>query len=133
MVITILLLTIQSVNGTMELSNRFLAVIVRSCERLGIETTDAWWNSSVNIRRIGHTIEYFVLAVSAGFAFKRVWQDLIFCTVVSILDQFTKAFVPIRHLDINDLPFDMVGIVAGVLVFTVIKVTVKMLKSMSSN
>lgn len=129
MVITILLLTIQSVNGTMALSNRFLAVIVRSCESLGIETTDAWWNSSVNIRRIGHTIEYFVLAVSAGFAFKRVWQGLIFCTVVSILDQFTKVLVPVRHFDIYDLPFDMVGIVAGLAIVMVIRVTVKLLKN----
>ena len=83
----------------------------------------------MNIRRIGHTIEYFVLAVSAGFAFKRVWQGLIFCTVVSILDQFTKAFVPVRHFDINDLPFDMVGIVAGLAIVMVIRVTVKLLRN----
>ena len=123
-VLAILLLTVQSVSGTMTLSNSFLKLITTICTKLGI-STDAWWNSSVHIRRLGHVIEYAILGLTAGIAFKKPWKAFIFCAGISLLDQFTKIFVPVRHFDTKDIPFDMAGIVVGLAVIMVVKMVVE--------
>ena len=121
MVTAILLLTIQSVSGTMTLSNSFLRLLNAFCKRVGIDTTNVWWNTSVHIRRIGHVIEYTALGITAGIAVDRAWKGLFLCIAVSLLDQFTKIFVPVRHFDVKDLPFDFIGIVIGLVVVIVMK------------
>lgn len=132
MVITILLLTIQSVNGTMKLSNGFLRVLNSICRRLGIKT-DGWWNSSAHIRRIGHVIEYAALGITANVAFRKWWKGLIFCIAISLLDQFTKAFVPVRHFDVKDIPFDFAGIVLGMVAVMIVRGIVKVIRTVRKN
>ena len=121
MVIAILLMTIQSVDGTMTLSNSFLRLLIDLCKRISIETADAWWNTSDHIRRIGHVIEYTALGITAGIAVDRAWKGLLLCIAVSLLDQYTKIFVPVRHFDIKDFPFDLVGIALGLAVLMIVK------------
>ena len=124
MVVAILLLTIQSVSGTMTLSNSFLSILVRFCNRFGIET-NAWWNKSVHIRRIGHVIEYTALGITVGVAFSNPWKGFVFCISISLLDQFTKIFVPVRHFDVKDMPFDLVGIIIGLAVVMIVRVIIR--------
>ena len=57
-------------------------------------------------------------------------ERLIFCVAVSLLDQFPKIFVPVRHFDVKDLPFDFIGIVIG-LVVIVVKGIIKAVSSKS--
>ena len=89
--------------------------------RIGIITDNEWWNTDKGVRLLGHVIEYFALGLAAGIAFRKKWLALIFCMVVSIADQITKIFVPIRHFDAGDIPFDIIGFVRGILIVWVIE------------
>ena len=40
--------------------------------------------------------------------------SMLLCITVSVLDQVIKIFVPIRHFDWADIPFDIVGAVFGI-------------------
>lgn len=110
-------------------SEEFRKLLVKACEKLGI-SSDAWWNSSSGIRKLGHVIEYGLLGIASGIAFissdrwfKGTAFALILCIAVSVLDQCVKIFVPIRHFDWTDIPFDIVGSLAGiglVMIITVI-------------
>ena len=82
----------------------------------------------VNIRWIGHTIEYFALGLAAGAMFKRKWIALPVCLLISVIDQLTKIFIPVRHFDPEDIPFDIVGFCCGIAIAWVISLAVRVLK-----
>lgn len=102
------------------MSEEFRKLLVRACERLGIQTA-SWWNSSAGIRKLGHILEYGLLGLASGIAFissdrwvKGCIVSMLLCITVSVLDQVIKIFVPIRHFDWTDIPFDIVGAVLGI-------------------
>ena len=64
-----------------------------------------------HIRKLGHTIEYFLLGFACYCCFG--WKGLICCAVFSVLDQCFKELIPVRHFDSTDLPYDMLGYVLG--------------------
>lgn len=104
-----------------ELSEWFRARLLDICTYLGIKSEKlegAWWNDSSGIRKLGHIIEYGLLGIGAGVAIDRKRWAVITCIAVSILDQVIKVFVPIRHFDITDLPFDAIGAVLGIMIVT---------------
>ena len=109
------------------MSEEFRKLLVRACERFGIPTA-SWWNSSSGIRKLGHVIEYGLLGIASGIAFisserfaKGITIALSLCIAVSVLDQVIKIFVPIRHFDWTDLPFDIVGGVLGIGIVSLIR------------
>ena len=109
------------------MSEEFRKLLVKAFERLGI-SSDTWWNSSSGIRKLGHVIEYGLLGITSGIAFidgSRVFKGtviaLALCTTVSVLDQVVKIFVPIRHFDWTDIPFDIAGSLVGVGIVVIIK------------
>ena len=111
----------------MEISEHFRVWLVETLRGIGIETEDFWWNDGSGIRKLGHVMEYGLLGMASAIAFfdghravKSVVISLAFCVAVSVLDQVVKIFVPIRHFDVTDLPFDAIGSVAGILFITVI-------------
>lgn len=120
----ILALTLQNPEGTMELSGGFLEELIRLVQKLGVSKewmNAAWWNDPGHIRKVGHVLEYFILGLSAAFLFCRkgkrfVGKALLFCAVVSLLDQTLKEILPTRHFDVTDLPFDLIGYGCGILV-----------------
>ena len=120
----ILGLTLQDEEGTTELSGGFLEKLIQMVQMLGISEEQlnlAWWNDPGHVRKLGHVLEYFILGLSSAFLFckrgkKFVLKALVFCAVVSILDQILKECLPTRHFDITDLPYDFVGYGSGVLV-----------------
>ena len=120
----ILGLTLQDAEGTTELSEGFQKKLIQMVQTLGISEEQlnlAWWNDPGHVRKLGHVLEYFMLGLSSAFLFckrgkKFVLQALVFCTVVSILDQILKECLPTRHFDVTDLPYDFVGYGSGVLV-----------------
>lgn len=126
-VVGILVLTTQNKEETTSLSQSFRNWLVEVSIRLGIDTDTEWWNDRQNVRLLGHVIEYFILGLASGIAFKRKWVALIFCVLISLLDQITKIFVPVRHFDIGDIPFDLVGIVSGILIAWVIGMAIRAL------
>ena len=112
-------------------SEEFRKLLVKTCERLGINS-DAWWNSSSGIRKLGHIIEYGLLGIASGIAFidgfkgfKGTVLAIGLCITVSVLDQVVKIFVPIRHFDWTDIPFDIAGAVLGIGIVVIIKMVVK--------
>ena len=109
------------------MSEEFRKLLVKTCERLGI-SSDTWWNSSSGIRKLGHVIEYGVLGLASGIAFinsdrwaKGTVIALALCIAVSFIDQVVKIFVPIRHFDWTDIPFDIVGSLVGIGIVVIIK------------
>ena len=113
------------------MSEEFRKLLVRACERLGIRS-DAWWNSSSGIRKLGHVLEYGLLGIASGIAFidfghrfKGTAIALSLCLTVSVLDQVSKIFVPIRHFDWTDIPFDIVGGIIGIGIVLVVTMVMK--------
>lgn len=100
----ILLLNLQGKDATMALSDRVGNILKAVC-----------WDDSVwieaHIRKLGHTIEYFLLGIACYSCFG--WKGLIYCGIFSILDQCFKELIPIRYFDSTDLPYDMLGYALG--------------------
>ena len=78
-----------------------------------------WWNDYFFMRKIGHLVEYIPLGLSTCFAF-RGWRALVFCVVVSFVDQLIKGILPGREFDWRDMPFDLIGYVVGILVMAIV-------------
>ena len=127
-IVAIFALTAQSKEGTVGLSDTFMNVLVKICSRLGMDVDSEWWNSRVNIRWLGHTIEYFALGLAAGAMFKRKWIALPVCLFISVIDQLTKIFIPVRHFDAEDIPFDIVGFCGGIAIAWVISIAVRAMR-----
>ena len=113
----------------MNLSESFRAILLKLYAKTGTDVSNQWWNNSVGIRRVGHVIEYFILGLCAGIAFEKKWKGLLLCIAVSVFDQIAKIFVPVRHFDIEDLPFDIIGYVSAIAITAVIAIAVKKCKS----
>ena len=73
-----------------------------------------WWNDYIFMRKLGHLVEYIPLGLSTCFAF-RGWRALVFCVVVSFVDQLVKGILPGIEFDWIDMPFDFIGYVVGIL------------------
>ncbi len=61
-----------------------------------------------------------MLGIAAAISLKRKRYALLFCLCVSVIDQIIKIYVPGRHFDWVDLPFDAVGYVCGIVVLGLI-------------
>lgn len=109
-------LSIQSVDGTMKLSNGTRYYVDSLVTGVGIDTSDNWWNDSSNFRKLGHVIEFFALGAIAFLTVKHMRISLVICACVSLIDQTIKIFVPVRHFDANDLLFDAIGYVIPIII-----------------
>lgn len=127
----IISLTLMNTPKNVAFSEGFRKLLVKAYEKLGI-SSDAWWNSSSGIRKIGHILEYGVLGLASGIALieshrrlRVMFIALGVCIIVSALDQMIKIFVPIRHFDWTDIPFDVLGSLIGIGVVVIIKMLVE--------
>lgn len=100
----ILLLNLQGKDATMALSNKVSAFLQ------AVFPDDSAWIAA-NIRKLGHTMEFFLLGITCYCCFGR--KGLICCAFFSVLDQCFKELIPVRHFDSTDLPYDMLGYVLG--------------------
>lgn len=121
--IAILLLTLQRPEGTKALSNETRQTLVRIYEKFNLDPNEAWWNSQLRIRCLAHTVEYFALGLAAGLVFKKKRYALLLCIVISFTDQLIKIFVPTRHFDWHDFPFDLTGFGSAILIMWIISRT----------
>lgn len=98
----ILLLNLQDGDASLNLS-----------ERVGVFLETLFGNGwlRANVRRLGHTAEYFLLGFACCWGFG--WRGLPFAAGVSVLDQCFKALIPVRYFDSTDLPYDMLGYALG--------------------
>ena len=126
----IMYLTVMKLDDTVYLSESFRTLINSMCGKLGIDTSAEWWNSGAGIRWIGHVIEYFTLGLVVGIAIKRKLVSVIVCMAVSLIDQTVKIFIPARHFDKGDIPFDIVGFCCGLAIAWVLKYAAKKFKEM---
>lgn len=124
----IMYLTVMKLDDTVYLSESFRITINVICGKLGIDTSSEWWNSGAGIRWIGHVIEYFALGLVAGIAIKRKFVSVIVCMAVSFIDQSVKIFIPARHFDKGDIPFDIVGFCGGLAIAWVLRFAIYKLK-----
>ena len=132
-VVGILYLTTQNISDNARLSEGLRAVLVKVYERLGIDSSKAWWNDKLAVRRLGHVIEYGLLGVASGIAFidghrngvSGVLKAVVLCLVISVLDQCVKIFVPVRHFDVVDIGYDLIGALTGVLSVIALKVLIE--------
>lgn len=100
----ILLLNLQGKDETMALSNQVSAFLQT------VFPADSAWIAA-NIRKLGHTMEYFLLGLACYCCFG--WKGLRYCAYFSVLDQCLKELLPVRYFDATDLPYDMLGYVLG--------------------
>ena len=111
-------LTLQSAAGTTALSNWFQKRLLKLVPE-GSRT--AQWITE-NTRRLGHVPEYFLQGCAMYPALKvtvpsrrNVYWAFAACLLVSLADQTLKALIPVRHFDLLDLPMDLLGYGAGIL------------------
>ncbi len=126
----IMFLTVMKLDDTVYLSESFRNTMNAICERIGVDTSTEWWNSGAGIRLIGHVMEYFALGLVVGFAVKSKIAGLIVCMAISIIDQTVKIFIPARHFDWGDIPFDICGFCCGLAIAWVLRFAAKKLKEM---
>ena len=131
----IISLTLMNTPRNVEMSEAFRVWLVDFFNRIGID--GAWWNSSAGIRKLGHVIEYGLLGIASGIAFdshrngvlrdalRSTLKPLGLCLGISVLDQSVKILVPIRHFDVSDIPFDIIGAVLGIGIVSLIRVLKK--------
>jgi len=115
----ILFLTTQNIQDNAKISEGFREGLVDVCRRLGIDSSYAWWNDKLAVRKLGHILEYGLLGLASGVAFcdshrLSVVKAVGLCLIISIIDQTIKIFVPVRHFDIVDIGFDLIGAVIGI-------------------
>lgn len=125
----VLFLTMQNIHDNAKISEGFREGLVEVYERIGLDSSDAWWNDKLAVRRLGHILEYGLLGIGSGIAFidshnKGFLKAIGLCLVISVVDQVIKIFVPVRHFDIVDIGFDLIGAVMGLTAVMIIaKVT----------
>ena len=100
----ILLLNLQGKDATIALSNKVSDILQ------AVFRADSVWIGT-HIRKLGHTMEYSLLGFACYCCFG--WKGLMFCAVISVLDQCFKALIPVRYFDATDRPYDMLGYVLG--------------------
>ena len=108
-ILLILILTTQNTQENVQLSE----AIRLWCSKY-IES--GWWNTPGHFRKLAHIVEYFLLGLSMYPAIRKVIPSILICLSISILDQVVKIFVPIRHFDITDMPYDALGYVVGIVI-----------------
>ena len=112
-------MTTQKISDNARISEGFRKLLIDLYERLGLDSSNAWWNGHLSVRRLGHILEYGLLGIASGIAFidsqkRGVLKAIGLCQVISVLDQVIKIFVPVRHFDIVDIGFDLIGAVIGI-------------------
>lgn len=112
--------TTQDTAENVNISEKCRTAVVSIAEKMNIETNGVWWNNPGNFRKIAHTVEFFFLGITVCFAFRWFWLSLIICGFASVGDEMLKQFIPLRHLDYSDLPFDAVGYITGILLMYII-------------
>lgn len=116
----ILFLTTQNIQDNAKISEGFREGLVEVYERLGMDSGNAWWNDKLAVRRLGHILEYGLLGIASVIVFFidshrfSVVKAVMLCLTISFLDQIIKIFVPVRHFDIVDIGFDLIGAVIGI-------------------
>lgn len=106
-------LTMQGVNETIDLSNRFGNWVLLTCDYMEFEVAKEIVYSTVAVRRLGHVIEYFLLGLAVPLGIRKKRTAILTCIFVSFADQVIKIYVPGRHFDWMDLGFDAIGYVIG--------------------
>ena len=116
----ILFLTTQNIQDNAKISEGFRAHLVQFYDALGLESGSAWWNDRLAVRRLCHIIEYGMLGFCSAIAVydldrkrKSFLSAVGICLGVSIFDQVLKIFVPVRHFDVIDIGFDLIGTLIG--------------------
>ena len=111
----ILFLTLQSPAGTLKLSR----VVRLWLKGVGIKC------KTHVIRKNAHLVEYFVLGIVLSlYGRQAAWKRttvLISGSVIGLLDECLKVFLPTREFEFDDWVRDCVGIVVAVLLFWIIQ------------
>lgn len=118
----ILGLTLQKTSDNVDFSEKCRLYVMDTADKVGIKTENAWWNTPSHFRKVGHVMEYFAFGFGIHFAVQRVGWSILICLLMSVSDQIIKIWVPVRHFDLTDLPFDAAGYLFGILtVFLILK------------
>ena len=121
-------LTVQPPTESVALSNHVGDLVKSLASRLGTDGVGgavAQVIQAVPVRRLGHAGEFFAFGLAAS-VLVIVWfarhlnvrtTALVafgICMTGSLFDQVHKIFVPVRHFDWKDLPFDAFGYAAAI-------------------
>lgn len=133
----ILYLTFQSGSDTSSLTLDVKEGLVDFLESLGIPRivlVHRWWFDFSNFRKLAHTVEYFVLAITITIVLLSLRKKNAFFIAflsslcISLIDQSIRIFLPTREFSGIDLLFDLAGYGAGVAVVLIIVLLYRGLK-----
>lgn len=113
-------LSLQPGPDSAALTNRIVRVTNAINQLVNGRAMDAG-HEYIALRKLAHAVEYGLLGLCAGLFF-RAWVPrhparwaILFCMACSLIDQFSKVYIPGREFDITDFPFDVMGYVLLVL------------------
>lgn len=113
-------LSLQPGPDSAALTNRIVRVTNAINQLVNGRAMDAE-HEYIALRKLAHAVEYGLLGLGAGLFF-RTWVPrhparwaILFCMACSLIDQFSKVYIPGREFDITDFPFDVMGYVLLVL------------------
>ncbi len=80
-----------------------------------LSVVDAPWARNMKMfRTILHAPLYFFLGLSVAFYVRRFWKSVGICSLVAVMDETLKIFLPTREFGALDLLFDAVGFLIGI-------------------
>lgn len=126
-------LTAQHAEGSAALSGSVARVLARwQAEVSGADVPGAGVVAQAlafavaHTRKLAHTAEFFAVGLAVGATLlawsspaRRMWRlavaGVVVCAAASVADQTHKIFVPVRHFDVTDFPYDVAGWGLGLL------------------
>ena len=118
----VLVVFLSSEDGlsTARTSGRLAALFVR----LFYIRSELTWRIDHTLRMSAHFVGFFILSGLAYTAVMATWADLrfiktyaiLFCAVLSILDEVKKVFIPGRHLSWSEVGINVLGVLCGVFI-----------------
>ena len=121
----------QNINDNAKLSEGVRESLIRVYDWLGLDSSTAWWNDQLSVRRLGHILEYVLLGIASGIAFieahrtRGILNAIGLCLFISVVDQVIKIFVPVRHFDVIDIGYDLIGAGLGIVLVTAVGLIVE--------
>ena len=126
-VVAIILLTVQSPEGTVHFSE----TLRNWFGRIGIESDFHSFRSNA------HIVEYFILGfILALFGSKMSWKPPMLMLIgsgIGLIDECLKIILPTREFDFVDLVKDCLGIIAAVALVQIIQKSRKKDKSLDES
>lgn len=110
----IMFLTLQTPEQTHAVSSEAQVLLLQFIDA-------PWIRNMVTLRRVLHAPLYFVLGVAAAIWQNKWYKAAGICAFAALADETLKIFLPTREFGKEDLLFDAIGFMTGILFMFVLR------------